>query len=208
MADAMGAPLIFDEGVSAFRVHAGGAQALGGIIPDLSIHGAAVANGRPLGVIAGRRELVDAIDPAALTAGRPDSLAACAATLTHLAEHPVADRLSTLGGELCRRVADIGRRSASDRFFRLGGHPTLPTPLFAAPQLEGLWLKEMARRGLVVFGPHGLCAAHEERHIEVLAGVYSDLLPLMVATGLLGSMLRRSDPVSPHASAPRSPHQG
>ena len=48
-----GAILIFDEMLSGFRYALGGAQELFGVIPDLATFGKGVANGMPIGVLAG-----------------------------------------------------------------------------------------------------------------------------------------------------------
>lgn len=179
-ADAVGAVLIFDEGVSGFRVHDGGAQGLSGVIPDLAVFGAQIANGRALGAIAGRLDLVEAIDDEDLSAPRPEALAAAAAALTLLAAAPVAPHLCVLGAELQAEVTRLAEAAGADRCFRLAGDPSLPTPLFGAPWLEGLWLREMSRRGLRVVGPHALSAAHDELQIARLIAAYARLLPMMV----------------------------
>jgi len=191
LADAAGAALIFDEGVSAFRVHEHGAQGLSSVTPDLAIHGAAIANGRPIGAIAGRKHLIEALDDNDLPAARPESLAAAAATLQVLAESPVAPQLRVLGAELQAEVGLIIEKASAGRFFRLDGDPTLPAPLFAAPQLEGMWLREMAARGFIVVGPHALSAAHGEPEVAALIAAYADIIPAMTAKGLLESLLRR-----------------
>jgi glutamate-1-semialdehyde 2,1-aminomutase len=191
LADAAGAALIFDEGVSSFRVHAHGAQGMSGVTPDLSVHGCALANGRPIGAVAGRAELVAALDEYDLPAARTDSLAAAAATLHVLAEYPVAPQLRVLGAELQAEVDVIIAASSAERFFRLDGDPSLPAPLFAAPQLEGLWLREMAARGFIVVGPHAISAAHGEPEVAALIAAYAAILPAMTAKGLLESLLRR-----------------
>ena len=49
-----GVVLIFDEVITGFRVHLGGAQALLGVTPDLAVFGKAVANGFPLSCVEGR----------------------------------------------------------------------------------------------------------------------------------------------------------
>jgi len=191
LADAAGAALIFDEGVSAFRVHEHGAQGLSGVTPDLSIHGAALANGRPIGAIAGRTELIAALDEHDLAPARADSLAAAAATMQVLTEFPVAPILRVLGAELQAEVGHIIEASSAERFFALDGDPTLPAPLFAAPQLEGLWLREMAARGFIVVGPHAISAAHGEPEVAKLIEAYAAIIPAMTAKGLLESLLRR-----------------
>lgn len=194
LADAAGAALIFDEGCSGFRVHEQGAQGLSGVKPDLSVHGASIANGRPIGAIAGRRDLIAALDENDLRAPLPASLAAAAATLHVLADCPVAPQLRVLGAELQAEVGRIVEASSAQRFFSLDGDPTLPAPLFAAPQLEGLWLREMANAGLIVVGPHALCAAHGEPEVARLIAAYAAIIPAMTAKGLLESLLRRLPP--------------
>lgn len=54
--------LVFDEVVTGFRAHPGGVQALFGIRADLATYGKVVGGGYPIGVIAGKREFMDALD--------------------------------------------------------------------------------------------------------------------------------------------------
>lgn len=54
-----GTLLVFDEVITGFRLHAGGAQALFGVTPDLAIFAKAIANGFPVAAIAGRADLLD-----------------------------------------------------------------------------------------------------------------------------------------------------
>lgn len=190
-ADAAGAVLVFDEGASAFRIDAHGAQGLSGVAPDLSVFGAAIANGRPLGAVAGRADLIRALDPDDLPDPAAASLAAAAATLQVLDAHPVAPHLRVLGAELQAEVASLIERAGAGQLFALAGDPSLPTPLFAAPELEGLWLREMAARGLVVVGPHALSAAHDEPEMARLIQAYAALIPAMAAKGLLEALQRR-----------------
>ena len=57
-----GVLLIFDEVVTGFRCHPGGSQALFGIRADLGTYGKVIGGGFPIGVIAGKREYMDALD--------------------------------------------------------------------------------------------------------------------------------------------------
>lgn len=59
---AHGTKLIFDEMVTGFRCHPAGVQGLYGIEADLATYGKIVGGGLPLGVIAGRGGVMDAID--------------------------------------------------------------------------------------------------------------------------------------------------
>lgn len=59
---AAGVCLIFDEVITGFRLHLGGAQALFGIRADLATYGKVVGGGISIGVIAGGEEWMDALD--------------------------------------------------------------------------------------------------------------------------------------------------
>ncbi|MCA2718482.1 MupA/Atu3671 family FMN-dependent luciferase-like monooxygenase [Microcystis sp. M169S2] len=58
----MGIALIFDEMITGFRCHPGGAQALFGVQADIATYGKVVAGGMPIGVIAGKARYLDSID--------------------------------------------------------------------------------------------------------------------------------------------------
>jgi amino acid adenylation domain-containing protein len=57
-----GTALIFDEVITGFRMHQGGAQAIFGIQADLGTYGKVVAGGLPIGIIAGKKLFMDALD--------------------------------------------------------------------------------------------------------------------------------------------------
>lgn len=57
-----GIALIFDEMITGFRLHLGGAQAWFGIEADIATYGKIVGGGMPIGVIAGKAIYMDKID--------------------------------------------------------------------------------------------------------------------------------------------------
>jgi acyl transferase domain-containing protein len=98
----IGAALIFDEVVTGFRIHPGGAQAHFGVKADIGTYGKIVGGGLPIGVIAGTAKYMDALDGGGWQFGddsipevgvtyfagtfvrHPLALAAAKAVLTHL----------------------------------------------------------------------------------------------------------------------------
>jgi glutamate-1-semialdehyde 2,1-aminomutase len=56
--------LVFDEVMTGFRVHPGGAQALYGITPDLTTLGKVIGGGLPVGAYGGAREIMELVAPA------------------------------------------------------------------------------------------------------------------------------------------------
>jgi glutamate-1-semialdehyde 2,1-aminomutase len=116
-ADASGALLVFDEVISGFRVGRGGAQALAGVTPDLTVLGKVIGSGLPAAAYAGPRELMERIAPAGdvyqagTLSGNPLAVAAGLATL-ELLDGDAYARLerttATLADGLARAAADAG----------------------------------------------------------------------------------------------------
>jgi len=61
--DRSGALLIFDEVITGFRLAAGGAQAILGVVPDLTCFGKIIGGGVPCGAYGGRRDLMEQLAP-------------------------------------------------------------------------------------------------------------------------------------------------
>ncbi len=64
-----GTALIFDEVVTGFRCAPGGAQAYFGIEADMATYGKVIGGGMPIGVLAGKKEYMDALDGGAWNYG-------------------------------------------------------------------------------------------------------------------------------------------
>tara|TARA_B110000208_G_scaffold82975_1_gene105522 strand:- start:1898 stop:3190 length:1293 start_codon:yes stop_codon:yes gene_type:complete len=58
-----GVVLIFDEVMTGFRVHLGGAQALYGIKPDMTTLGKVIGGGLPVGAFGGRKDIMSGLAP-------------------------------------------------------------------------------------------------------------------------------------------------
>ena len=112
-----GSVLIFDEVMTGFRVHPGGAQKLYGIEPDLTTLGKVIGGGMPVGAYGGKREIMDLVAPlgpmyqAGTLSGNPLAMTAGITTL-HVLKEPgtweaverAAERLSAGIGEAAREA--------------------------------------------------------------------------------------------------------
>lgn len=82
-----GAVLIFDEVMTGFRVHLGGAQALYNIKPDMTTLGKVIGGGLPVGAFGGRKDIMNCLAPlgavyqAGTLSGNPVAVTAGLATL-------------------------------------------------------------------------------------------------------------------------------
>jgi glutamate-1-semialdehyde 2,1-aminomutase len=115
LCDASGALLVFDEVITGFRVARGGAQALYGITPDLTILGKIVGGGLPLAAFGGRADVMDRLAPAGdvyqagTLSGNPLATAAGLAVLRRLRNPDVYDELERRGARLEAGLAPHGR---------------------------------------------------------------------------------------------------
>ena len=97
LTEAHGALLVFDEVMTGFRVHPGGAQTLYGVTPDLTTLGKVIGGGLPVGAYGGRREIMELVAPAGpvyqagTLSGNPLAMTAGIETLRALAEPGVWD---------------------------------------------------------------------------------------------------------------------
>jgi glutamate-1-semialdehyde 2,1-aminomutase len=94
-----GIVLVFDEVITGFRVHYGGAQALYNITPDLTCLGKIIGGGLPVGAYGGPRKIMEMIAPAGpvyqagTLSGNPLAVTAGIETLTQLAAPGLYKRL-------------------------------------------------------------------------------------------------------------------
>ena len=117
LCDAHGIVMIMDEVKTGFRVAAGGAQAFFGVQADLVCYAKAMANGFPIGAIAGKRAFMMTIEPGAVGqggtyCGNTVSAAACNATLKVLEEQPIFETLNQRGTRLMIGLHEILTRHA------------------------------------------------------------------------------------------------
>jgi glutamate-1-semialdehyde-2,1-aminomutase len=110
-----GALYIFDEVITGFRHSLGGYQQIVGVTPDLTTFGKGMANGFPVGGVAGRRDLMEHFNGrtgdvllAGTFNGNPLGCAAALATIDYLAEHPdFYERTHALGQRMRDGLGDI-----------------------------------------------------------------------------------------------------
>jgi acyl transferase domain-containing protein/glutamate-1-semialdehyde aminotransferase/NAD(P)-dependent dehydrogenase (short-subunit alcohol dehydrogenase family) len=96
-------PLIFDEVLVGFRVAPGGAAEWFGVKPDIATYGKVVGGGLPLGVVAGARWCMDAVDNGPGTPSGQKTYTAgtfCKHPLAMAAANAVLKKLSAEGKEI------------------------------------------------------------------------------------------------------------
>jgi glutamate-1-semialdehyde 2,1-aminomutase len=128
-----GALLVFDEVMTGFRLHRGGAAALYGITPDLYCFGKVIGGGLPVGAYAGPAELMDRVAPsgpvyqAGTLSGNPLAMAAGIAML-RLLDEAAYRRLEALSARLAEGLEQAARAAGADLCVQRVG--SMLTPFF------------------------------------------------------------------------------
>jgi glutamate-1-semialdehyde aminotransferase len=202
-----GALLIFDEMWTGFRLALGGAQGAFGVTPDLACFSKAVANGMPLSILAGRGDVMAALDRDVFFfttfGGEALSLAAARATIDEMRERGVPASLQERGSVLRRGLegllADLGISEVKlvgyDCRTLVTFRPEAGDPLV----LKSLLQQELLRRGILWGGFHNLSFSHTPEDIDYTVRAYADLLPGFAAAmreGRARSLLL-GEPVGP-----------
>jgi glutamate-1-semialdehyde 2,1-aminomutase len=126
-----GALLVFDEVITGFRVDRGGAQALYGVEPDLTVLGKVIGGGLPAAAFAGPSELLERVAPAGnvyqagTLSGNPLATAAGLATLRQL-DAAAYERLAELTDRLTSGLAVL----TAERRLQIASAPGLLTLFF------------------------------------------------------------------------------
>ena len=186
LCDADGIILIFDEVISGFRASKGGAQAVYGVLPDLTCLGKIIGGGLPVGAYGGRADLMDQVAPAGpvyqagTLSGNPLAMSAGIWALKELSA-PLYRRLASLGERLADGLRDAAREAGVPLTVNVTG--SVLTPFFqAGPVTDDVsatasdtkayaaFHRGMLNRG--IYGPPSqfegwfLSGAHTERDID------------------------------------------
>lgn len=206
LCDRHGSVLIFDEMWTGFRLGLGGAQEYFGVRADLACFSKAIANGMPLSVLSGRRELIEQTDRDVFFfttfAGESLSLAAAKATLDTMMTEPVFADLRRIGSELQKGYNELARSAGAD-FTSCDGHPSRTCVRFVAHNgvapldMKTFVQQELLARGVLWSGHHTVCRAHDARDIEQVLDAYREVLPLLKEHVAAGNLRRhlRGEPV-------------
>lgn len=197
LARARGALLIFDERRSAFRVHRGGVQALTGVFPDLTLIGAAMANGRPMAAVAGALEPMRALQGFGARLSTAALAAACA-TLARVERVDCAQALRVIGAEISAEVEARLVAAGAAAWLQLGGDPawSVISPR-SRPRLDPAALRTalaagLYEHGVLSLGAHIPSLACGGREVGRLLAAYDAVLPGLALRALAGAFDRRT----------------
>ena len=182
-----GIVLIFDEMWTGFRMSLGGAQEYFNIKPDLSTFSKAVANGMPLSILTGKKEIMQILNDDVFFfttfGGEALSLAAAKATINEMKNKDVIQHLDLLGGFLRNGYNMIANTFGMDytkavgynfrsmvTFDEIAGNPL---------ELKSFVQQELIKRGILWSGTHNISFSHSINDIEYTLEAYKEVLLLL-----------------------------
>ena len=201
-----GSLLIFDEVVTGFRTGPGGAQAHFDVRADLASYGKVIGGGFPIGIIAGKRQYMDALDGGAWQYGddsiptvgvtyfagtfvrHPLALAACHAVLSYLKE---------AGPELQRKLTETTTQlvDSLNAFCQEHGAPIAVKHFASVWRIvftedhpyQDLLFAMMRSRGIHILDnfPCFMTTAHSEADVEAIRKAFCDSVLELQADGFL-----------------------
>lgn len=176
----VGAILIFDEVKTAFRIALGGAAEKWGVHPDLIVLGKALANGYPLAVVGGAREVMDHAQRTWISSTLATefvSLAAARATIGVQKRLNVPRILDATGARLLKGLRQIALEHARLDIHAVG-LPQMCHLHYADDHLSERVATECARRGLLFkrTGYNYVSLAHDNATVDAALATLSEVL--------------------------------
>jgi amino acid adenylation domain-containing protein len=199
-----GMALVFDEVVTGFRVHPGGAQAHFGVRADIATYGKVIGGGLPIGMVAGDKRYLDVLDGghwqygdasfpevgvtffAGTCVRHPLALAAAKSVLTHLKQSGpqlqkrLADRTAKLADELRTVIKEFHAP------YHVAQFSSLMTLTFPPDQkLAGLLFYLLRERGILIWENRNfiITTAHTETDLAKLIKAFRESLADMRSGG-------------------------
>lgn len=182
-----GTLLIFDEMWTGFRIALGGAQEFFNIKADLATFSKAIANGMPISVIAGRKDVMSLFEKDVFFyttfGGEALSLAAAKATMQELKEKNVPEYLKTKGKILKDGYNAVAEKLGMD-YTKCIGYECRSLMTFDASagnplEMKSLVQQEMIKHGILWGGFHNMSYSHTDEDINYTLKVYEDVLPVL-----------------------------
>jgi len=195
LCDAHGAVLIFDEIITGFRLHLGGAQAYYGVTPDLATFGKALGNGWPISALVGRADLMAVLEEAFYSftfGGELPAIAAALQTIEVMKREFTVEQLAASGRELKAGIERASRESGLTALRPIGldywpGYALDPVEGATPIEIQTLLQQELVRRGVLTRSAMFHSTAHGPADLARTAQAFAE------AAAVVASAARRGD---------------
>lgn len=206
--EAEGAICVFDETITGFRFAKGGAQELFEVTPHLSTFGKGIANGFPLSVISGRRDIMIEMENIFFSGTFGGELLSLVAANFVLDEHlkdSICPQLASAGDDLCSEMRRIVLGAGLGDVLSFTGHPSwifyewTESHGFSASEIKSYFLQEMYRNGILLLGTNNVTLSHNRRVLKKITNVFEVVIDSVQESLLNGTLTQKllSAPLEP-----------
>lgn len=182
--------LIFDEMKTGFRMNLGGAQQYFNVIPDLAIFGKAMANGFPLSVLVGKKEIMSLFEDenvflSGSYATEKASLKAALKTIEILERDKVIDYVWEIGDILKKGLKELIIKYAMQDFIEIIGYAPMIHLIikenngYTTNQIKSYLQQECAKKNILHFGVFHPSFAHTKDDIDYTIKVYDKVFSML-----------------------------
>ena len=195
-----GTLLIFDEMWTGFRIAVGGAQEFFGITPDLAVYSKAFANGMPIALLTGRKDVMQLFEQEVFFfttfGGEALSMAAAMATIAEMREQNVPARLAEQGQKILDGYNQLAADLGLSQYTKCYGYPCRSIVTFDPSAGNPLEVKafvqqELFKRGIMWSGFHNMCFSHSDEDIARTLAAYGEVLALLKSAIETGDVAHR-----------------
>ncbi len=201
----LGLILIFDEVLTGFRLGYGGAQERYGVEADITTYGKAVGGGLPIGVIAGRKDMMDSFgdfsEPRGIFfggtfSGNPLSVSAGLAALRHLHKTPeiyddidrLTSRLADGFNSYCEKNEFSARIISCGSMWQIffNDEAIIDFDDYGGKEAEGAFYLHCLNQGVFIHATHRcfMSAAHTDEDVDQILSIFERALQLVRFDGL------------------------
>jgi len=182
-----GSLLVFDEMWTGFRIAVGGAQEYFGVNADLACFSKAVANGMPISILTGKKEIMNLLEKDVFFfntfGGEALSLAAVKATVHEIKEKNVPAYLTKQGKKLKDGYNKLAKELEMP-YTKCIGYECRSLMTFDASagnplEMKSLVQQEMIKRGILWGGFHNMSFSHSDDDVEYTLKAYREVLPIL-----------------------------
>lgn len=175
---AIGAFFVLDESKTGFRVHLGGVQGAYGLKPDLTVLSKAIANGLPLALLGGRRDVMQRAADLKIKGTYSNELASVAAaiaTISQLRDRDAPRALAATGERLIAGLNSVFQSRGLSKMVSAVPYfwPCMPYLHFARKPVDDINLRENFYQELVAGGVlmlpehmNYVCLAHTDADLQ------------------------------------------
>ncbi len=185
-----GTVLIFDEIITGFRTHIKGAQSLYNVVPHLSTFGKGIANGFPMAVLCGKKEIMEhggmqgeVFLLSCTYGGESIGITAATACIDFMLANKVPEHMGKYGEALISHFRMLIDKHGLSETMTISGHPARPELRFLKNgkthfELKTLFMQKMLEHGILM-ERIAISFSHQQNELKNTMAALDEVIPFL-----------------------------